>query len=156
MTHRQLAEIYQRTGKPAPQSLCLLPVVQKYNARKKMVDGHLFDSTGEAEAYRLLCVWETAGAITNLWLQPRFVLQVCTHAITSTKIKASTKKGYRKARNVVYVPDFRFLRDGKTHVVDFKGFQTQAYKIKRSLFRERYPDIVFEEWTRSTLKEMSR
>lgn len=155
MTHRQLAELYQRTGMTLPQFLGA-GQGSKYNARKKMVDGHIFDSTGEAEAYRLLCVWEAAGAIATLVLQPRFVLQECSHAITSTKIKASTKKGWRKARNVVYVPDFQFSRDGKTHVVDFKGCQTEAYKIKRSLFRERYPEIVFEEWTRNTLKEMSR
>jgi len=51
-----------------------------------------------------------------------------------------------------YVPDFRFIRDNKIVVVDFKGMRTEAYKLKAKLFRQRYPYLVFEEWDVATLR----
>ena len=42
---------------------------------------------------------------------------------------------------------------GQTVVVDFKGMRTEAYKLKAKLFRQRYPDLVFEEWDVSILKQ---
>ena len=114
----------------------------KYNAVKKIVDGITFDSAGEARAGSLLMLWEKAGAISNLERQPRYTLM----------------DGYvdpvgRRVRSMEYVPDFRFTRDGQTVVVDFKGVKTEAYKLKAKLFRQRYPDLVFEEWDVSILKQ---
>ena len=43
--------------------------------RRKIVDGIPFRSTLEANTYQLLKSWESASAIRNLKLQPRFVLQ---------------------------------------------------------------------------------
>ncbi len=148
-------ELCGRAGTPVPAEFAK-PNASKYNARKKELDGFTFDSAGEAEAYRYLKRDESIGVIRNLELQPRYVLQVCTHHVTSDAIKRRTKAGSQKARNVVYVPDFRFLdQNGDTHVIDFKGFQTATYKVKRSIFREKYPNVIFEEWTRETLKELN-
>lgn len=110
----------------------------KYGSRKKSVDGHIFDSTGEAEAYRMLKQWEQAGAITHLELQPRYLLQAPV--------------GGRRA--VYYQADFRYIREGRSVTVDFKGFRTPVYRLKLKLFLARNPDLQFEEWTRETLRGM--
>lgn len=110
----------------------------KYSARKKEIDGHIFDSTGEAEAYRVLKQWERAGAITNLELQPTYILQPKQPNI----------------RQVAYRPDFQFMRDGRQVVIDFKGMKTPVYRLKIKLFRSKFPFVVFEEWTRETLRGM--
>jgi hypothetical protein len=109
---------------------------------KKIVDGVTFDSAGEARAFALLMLWEKAGAISNLERQPRYTLMDGYVDATGRKVRA-----------MEYVPDFRFIRDGQTVVVDFKGFRTEAYKIKAKLFRQRYPYLVFEEWDVATLKQ---
>jgi hypothetical protein len=47
---------------------------------------------------------------------------------------------------VTYVADFAYTdRQGRRVVVDVKGFRTKEYRIKVKLFRERYPELVFEE-----------
>ncbi|MFZ1007184.1 MAG: DUF1064 domain-containing protein [Candidatus Sulfotelmatobacter sp.] len=139
MTTKQAGELYKRTGF-APPAAIATPDASKYNARAKMLDGHRFDSTGEAEAYQLLKSWEACGAIRDLKLQPAFVLQ------------AAFKGPHGNYRAIRYVADFSFMRDGKLHVVDFKGFQTPVYKIKRKMFLALHPEIVFQEWTRETLR----
>jgi hypothetical protein len=112
----------------------------KYNAVKKTINGVTFDSAGEARAGSLLMLWEKAGAISNLERQPRYTLMDGYIDATGRKVRA-----------MQYVPDFRFIRDGQTIVVDFKGFKTEAYKLKAKLFRQRYPDLIFEEWSLETL-----
>ena len=141
MTETQYQELCARAG-ISPLAGSGKAKAHKYNATKKTVEGITFDSAGEARAFALLNMWEKAGAISNLERQPRYTLM----------------DGYvdpvgRKVRSMAYVPDFRFIRDGRTVVVDFKGFRTEAYKLKAKLFRRRYPDLVFEEWTTETLKQ---
>lgn len=156
MTTKQAAELYTRVGRAAPPEIAA-PLASKYGAQKKTLDGHTFDSTGEADCYVYLKHLESIGVIHELQLQPRYLLQELTHAVTSERIKASTKKGWRKARNIFYVPDFRFVDSrGGIHVMDFKGFQTAAYKIKSGMFRENYPDIIFEEMSRAQLRQLNR
>jgi len=109
---------------------------------KKTVDGVTFDSAGEARAFALLNLWHKIGAIQSLERQPRYTIM----------------DGYiddtgRKVRAMEYVPDFRFIRDNKIVVVDFKGMRTEAYKLKAKLFRQRYPYLMFEEWDVTTLKQ---
>lgn len=141
VTSKQAAELFQRAGAAVPSDLADAPR-HKYNATRKTVNGITFDSAGEARAFSLLKLWEKAGAIQNLERQPRYVL-----------MDGYTDPVGRKVRRMQYVPDFRFTRADQTVVVDFKGVKTEAYKLKAKLFRQRYPDIVFEEWTTQTLKE---
>lgn len=118
----------------------------KYGARKKEVDGHLFDSTKEANHYIALRTLLSAGIIKNLDLQPRFVVQ--------------TSFIYRgvKYRKIEYVADFRFQSaqwmpdfpfDVDTVIVqDVKSEATRTlpyYRLKVKLFRALYPDVIFEE-----------
>jgi len=140
MTTKQAASLYVRAGFKPPPDIST-PDASKYNARRKTVDGHGFASTGEAQAYQVLKSWEACGVIRDLKLQPAFVLQPAFRGMHG--------KHYRAIR---YVADFSFMRDGKFHVVDFKGFQTPVYKIKRKMFLALHPEIVFQEWTRETLR----
>src|ERR1035437_2705287 len=51
------------------------PKRSKYGARKKEVDGHVFDSSREAARYIELKALQISGIIWNLTLQPSYVLQ---------------------------------------------------------------------------------
>lgn len=141
MTEKQYQELCARAG-ISPLAGPGQRKAHKYNATKKTVDGVTFDSAGEARAFALLNLWEKAGAIQNLERQPRYTL-----------MDGYTDATGRAVRAMAYVPDFRFTRDGQTVVVDFKGMKTEAYKLKAKLFRQRYPELVFEEWTTETLKQ---
>lgn len=141
MNSRQAERLYQRLGRPAPAGIAA-PSASKFNARKKLVDGILFDSGGEARAYQLLKLWERAGTISKLELQPRYKL-----------LPRSIIDG-QKLRPVNYKPDFRFLRDGRTVVVEFKGYRSEAYILRRKMFAVFHPEIQFEEWTKATLASL--
>ena len=88
----------------------------KYKAKSVEHDGHFFASLAECDHYLQLKLLLRAGEITDLVLQPRFLLEVNT-------LKVCEYRG-----------DFQFLdRDGVLHVQDKKGVRTQAYKIKARL-----------------------
>ena len=145
MTSKQAQQLYTNQGLKAPAEIAGAPV-SKYHARKKEVDGHLFDSTSEALAYQVLKRWEQAGEISSLELQPRFVIvEGSRDAQTGRKVRARS-----------YVGDFSFYRDGKQIVVDVKGFPTPLFLLKKRLFEVQYPTIPLEIWTRQMLKEMAR
>ena len=105
-------------------------VNNKYHAEKTEVDGIIFDSKKESRRYAELKQMEEAGLITDLTLQPRFLLQepfMCDG---------------KKERKIEYVADFEYRENGKTVVEDVKGEKTQVYKLKRKLFLYRYGDQV--------------
>lgn len=105
----------------------------KYNAKKKVVDGHTFDSKREAERYCELKLFVRAGEIRNLELQPRFLLQD----------KFVDKQG-NKHRKIEYVADFMYVdKSGKTVVEDVKGVLTDVYKLKKKLFLKIYDDKYY-------------
>ena len=49
--------------------------MSKYNNKKVQVDMYVFDSIAESGRYKELKLLEQAGEITELTLQPRFLLQ---------------------------------------------------------------------------------
>lgn len=100
----------------------------KYGAKKTEVDGITFDSKSEAKRYQELKLLERGGAIKNLSLQPRFMLQEGFVNIHTGK----------KERAIEYVGDFQYDENGITIVEDCKGFKTSDYKIKRKLFIKKY------------------
>ena len=144
MTAKEAAQLYTNQGRKAPAEI-VGASVSKYHARKKEVDGHMFDSTSEALAYQALKRWEQAGAISSLELQPRFTIT-----------QGHVGEDGRKVRPRKYVADFRYLQDGRLHVVDVKGCKTAVYSLKRAIFLEQYPQYKFEEWTPQQVKEMAR
>ncbi len=89
----------------------------KFNARKKMVDGIVFDSTREATAYQLLKIRETAGEITGLQCQTTYDLHV--NGILICK----------------YTADFTFIENNQNVVADAKGMKTPVYSLKKKLMR---------------------
>lgn len=102
----------------------------KYSSAKTDVDGIRFDSKKEAEFYAELKLREKAGEISDLRLQPRYLLQ-----------EAFKHEG-KQYREIEYVADFEYIENGVTVVVDVKGFRTAVYMIKRKLFLYKYGDKV--------------
>ena len=93
----------------------------KFNAKKTVVDGITFDSTKEAKRYAKLRDMERAGKIQGLRLQVPFEL-VPSFECDGVK--------YREMR---YIADFVYYRNGKQVVEDTKGVKTAEYKLKKKL-----------------------
>ena len=84
---------------------------------------------------------ESQGVITDLVLQPKFILQ------TSFKLP-----GYGTIREIKYTPDFRYTvaSTGLDTVEDTKGFITTDYVIRKKLFLFHYvrnANLAFHEVT---------
>ena len=91
---------------------------RKYRNVKTEVDGITFDSRAEADRYCELRAAKRAGAIQGFGIQPSFVLE----------------------GSVRYRPDFIVCGDGgHIWVEDVKGVETQAFRLKRRLWEQRYP-----------------
>lgn len=103
--------------------------MNKYKNTKIVVDNIKFDSNLEATRYKELKLLLRAGEISNLELQPRFLLQ------------DSFKKNGRTFRKIEYVADFKYIENGKTIVEDVKGMQTDVFKLKHKIFEKVYPDL---------------
>lgn len=142
MTSKDAARLYINAGFTPPPEIAAPNTEHIRNTRRKIVEGVEFRSTLEATAYQILRGWERAGAISNLKLQPRYLLQA--------KMRCEGKA----VRAIEYVADFEFVRDGRTIVVDAKGYRTPMFSVKKKLFIARYPDLVFKEWSRQDIREM--
>lgn len=103
--------------------------MNKYRNKKAQIDMYVFDSVRESQRYKELKLLERAGEISNLELQPRFLLQ------------DSFKKNGRTFRKIEYVADFKYIENGKTIVEDVKGMQTDVFKLKHKIFEKVYPDL---------------
>ena len=101
----------------------------KYRNVKTTIDGIKFDSKAEARRYTELKLLEKAGEITDLKLQPRFILQ------HSFKHKGKT------IRAITYMADFQYSENGKEIVEDVKGVETAVFKIKKKMFLNIYDGI---------------
>lgn len=112
----------------------------KYGAKKTevVVNGVVvkFDSKAEAERYDYLFMLEKAGEISDLVLQPKFMLQ--------DKFKA----GNKTIRAMNYIADFMYLVGDQVYVEDTKGFKTPDYKLKMKLFLHTYKNVIFTEVTK--------
>ena len=97
----------------------------KYGARKTTVDGITFDSAKEAKRYSELVMLQFAGDISELELQPEFILEG----------KGGDPLQYESKRQIKYRADFRYF-DMRTKIwviEDSKGVQTKDFKIKRAI-----------------------
>jgi hypothetical protein len=102
----------------------------KYNAKKTMVDGHLFDSQKEAKRYFELKCLQAAGEVWKLELQPKFDLMV-------NGVKVGT-----------YIADFRYeTHDGKVIIEDVKSpvTKTPVYNLKKKILATYKPPVVITE-----------
>lgn len=96
----------------------------KYGNRKVVVDGRTFDSRREAVRYRELRMFERAGEIHDLKLQPVFELAPAVFL------------DGRKKPALRYIADFSYwTRSGEPVIEDVKGMRTAVYRIKRHLMK---------------------
>ena len=108
--------------------------MNKYNAKRQIIDGYTFDSQKEARRYGELRLLEKAGEITNLTIHPKFVLQ----------------SGFmwhgKKIRPITYSADFMYQEAADIIVEDVKGgkaTQTQLFKVKVKILKQKYPELDF-------------
>lgn len=105
----------------------------KYRNVKTEVDGLMFDSKAEAARYRELILLLLAGRITGLTLQPVYEL-----------LPSFVDSDGKRVRRITYVGDFFYYDDQINAVVeDVKGRETEVFRLKAKLFKQRYPGIKF-------------
>ena len=103
-------------------------------AKKTTVDGITFDSKKEADRYLVLKQMESEGIISDLILQPEYLLLP----------KQVDANGRCLERSLSYRADFSYIKDGQTVVEDVKGFRFPEYIIKRKLMLYFYGIQIFE------------
>jgi len=104
--------------------------MSKYGNRKMEFDGYAFDSQGEARRWAELKLLQRAKEISGLQRQVPYELQP----------KYETATG-RKVKPITYIVDFRYEENGEIVCEDFKGAETEVFKLKAKLFGYVYPDI---------------
>lgn len=95
----------------------------KYHAQPGYLDGIYFDSQAEMERYGELQMLKLAKVISSFKVHPKY--------------KVSANRYYEADFEVTYP-------DGHIEVEDVKGVETQAFKLKADLFRERYPELILK------------
>lgn len=112
------------------------PGKNKYNAKKIIIDGIVFDSIKEGNRYLDLRLQQHTGFIKNLACHPKYILlEGFKH-----------KQGY--CYPITFKPDFRYEKDNEIWVEDVKGgdsTKTDGYIIRKKLLLNRYPEINFIE-----------
>ena len=103
--------------------------MNKYRNKKVQIDMYVFDSIAESRRYKELALLQRAGKITELQLQPKFLLQ------------ESFRKNGKTYRKIDYIADFQYEENGKIVVEDVKGKETEVFKLKRKLFEKKYPAL---------------
>lgn len=94
----------------------------KYHAKKAVgfTTGKLYDSMGERDRAEWLKKAEQDGEIESLSEHPKVQL---------TKYHA-------------YKPDFTYLENGRRVFEDFKGAETERFRINKKLWKERGPGVL--------------
>ena len=105
--------------------------MNKYRNKKVIVEDYVFDSIQESKRYKELKLLLRAGQISNLELQPHFLLQ------------DSFMKNGKTYRKIEYIADFVYYDNKlkKTIVEDTKGIKTDVFKIKQKMFEKKYPEL---------------
>ena len=103
--------------------------MSKYKNKKVQIDMYVFDSIAESKRYKELVLLQRAGKITELQLQPKFLLQ------------ESFRKNGKTYRKIEYIADFMYEENGKIIVEDVKGTETEVFKLKHKLFEKKYPEL---------------
>ena len=95
----------------------------KYANIKTVYNNIKFDSKLECQFFITLLQAKKENKIKDFDLQPKFILQ------------DKFEKHGKKYRAITYTADFRiYTNDGKCHIVDCKGVETNEFKIKKKLF----------------------
>ncbi len=121
--------------------------MNKYNAKKTMVDGIVFDSKKEAHRYGVLKMLQDQGYISNLQTQVRFELIPTQYEEVPRYSKRGKplKPGRRcVCPKVSYVADFVYTVGGDQVVEDVKGLKTDVYKLKKAMMRWIHGITIYE------------
>lgn len=95
--------------------------MNKYNARKTVVDGIQFDSIRESKRYGELKLLERAGEIRNLKIHHKYDIVV------------------NRQKVCTYASDFDYYTKDNWHIVeDVKGVKTPVYRLKKKLMKALY------------------
>lgn len=92
----------------------------KYRNKINLCDGVRFASIREKNRYIDLKALLAFGNISELRLQPKFVLAV------------------NGMRICMYIADFSYIEKGKKIIEDVKGFSTPVYLLKKKLMKAIY------------------
>jgi hypothetical protein len=105
--------------------------MNKYRNKKTVVDNITFDSKAEARRYIHLRNMEDSGIISDLQLQPKYLLQ------------DGYGKNGKRVRAMYYMADFYYKDNGGFPVIeDVKGMETSVFKLKKKLFEYKYPYTI--------------
>lgn len=109
-------------------------MAHKYRAKPTVVDGIRFASKKEASRYSQLKILEKAGAISDLKLQPKYLLGPDYAPVL---LRSSR---YPNGRRASYIADFSYydLENFKFVVEDVKGMDTPLSKLKRGIVEAQY------------------
>ncbi|KZR60020.1 DUF1064 domain-containing protein [Pseudobacillus badius] len=108
-----------------------MAVKSKHSTKKVIIDDLTFESKSKAGYYENLKQIQENDQILFFRTQPRYLLQ-----------EAFTKNGVLYEQ-IEYAADFEVHhKDGSIEVIDIKGAETEAFKIKRKLFEKKYPHIL--------------
>ena len=114
----------------------------KYKAKKVEIDGEVFDSKAEAKRWLQLRKMVDTGEIKNLCRQVEYMLIPRQRAQSTETYRSGPKKGQFKPgklleRELCYVCDFQYEKNGKVVVEDVKGYTGggayTVFSIKRKL-----------------------
>lgn len=106
----------------------------KYNSYTVTINGISFQSIMESRFYLRLLEMKATGQVKDFELQVTYELQP----------KFKDKITGKTVRAITYIADFVVTdANNKVMVVDVKGKETDVFKIKKKLFRYKYPDINF-------------
>ena len=103
--------------------------MNKYKNKKVQIDMYVFDSIAESKRYKELTLLQRAEKISELQLQPKFLIQ------------ESFRKNGKTYRKIEYIADFMYEENGKIIVEDVKGKETEVFKLKHKLFEKKYPAL---------------
>lgn len=104
--------------------------MSKYNNKKVVYAGITFDSKAERDYYLYLLDLKQRGIVTDIQLQPSFLLQ------------EKFRKNGKLHREITYKADFEVTyADGHVEIIDVKGMVTKDFAIKQKLFEYKYPEL---------------
>ena len=102
--------------------------MNKYRAKKTVVDGITFDSKREALRYGELKLLEKAKVIRDLEVHPKFKL-----------VRYPIEIKYSNGRIAVYTADFSYITNaGDVVIEDVKGVVTSEAKFRIAVFESLY------------------
>ena len=105
---------------------------RKYKNTPVTVDGIKFDSKKEATYYGTLKFREAAGEVEDIEVHPVYKFEIhCRYHDTPHPVK------YPNGRQARYTADFRFYdkMEEETRVIDTKGYDTDASKLRRAFVK---------------------